>query len=193
MKFGRLSKIFRDPVPKITFGKLHEDVKIPSKRREDAGLDIYAYFEEEFKIIPPHQTVIFNTGLVSHFSEDWYIKLDERGSTGTLGIGQRAGIIDSGYRGEWMVPITNTTHKCIIITKSNIKPDECEKKTKWGQYVYSLGLKNIDDIILYPYTKAICQAIVHKNYDVDVAVDTVENVKSVPSARGSGKLGSSGK
>ena len=47
MKFGRLSKIFRDPVPKITFGKLHEDVKIPSKRREDAGLDIYAYFDEE--------------------------------------------------------------------------------------------------------------------------------------------------
>ena len=141
--------------PVITFGKMYDDVRVPSKRIEDAGLDIYAYFEDDYKLIPPHETVIFHTGLVSHFSSEWYIKLDERGSTGVIGIGQRAGIIDSGYRGEWMVPVTNTSEKCIIIVKENHNMDNAAKKYLFGEYVYKYRLRSVDDIILYPYTSAM--------------------------------------
>ena len=180
--------------PVITFGKVYDDVIVPTKRREDAGLDIYAYFSDndEFKVIPPHGTAIFNTGLVSHFSPEWYIELNERGSTGTIGIGQRAGIIDSGYRGEWMVPLTNTTDKWIIIAKGIDSKDK-EGNYYARSYYADIFKVNPNDIILYPYNKAICQATVHYNYDVQIKVDTVENVKAVPSERGSGKLGSSGK
>lgn len=179
-------------VPVITFGKMYDDVIVPSKRPEDAGLDIYAHFDEEYRIIPPHTTKIIPTGLVSHFSERWFIRLCERGSTGTLGIAQRSGIIDSGYRGEWNVPLTNTTGKYIIIAKNMENLDDHGKAQARMCYANILQT-SAKNIILYPYHKAICQAIVERNYDVDVKTDTVENVKAVPSQRGAGKFGSSGK
>lgn len=178
--------------PTITFGKMYDDVIVPSKRPEDAGLDIYPYFAEEFHVIPPHQTAKFNTGLVSHFSPDWFVQLNERGSTGVIGIGQRAGIIDSGYRGEWMVPLTNTTSKWIVVSKKAAQLNKDSMQYARDYYAKIFGVTE-NEIILYPYNKAICQAIMHRNYDVTVKTDTVDNVKAVPSERGSGRLGSSGK
>lgn len=178
--------------PEITFGKLYDDVIVPSKRPEDAGLDIYAHFNEEFMVIAPHTTKIIPTGLVSHFSMEWFVRLCERGSTGTLGIAQRSGIIDSGYRGEWNVPLTNTTDKYIIIAKNMENLDDHGKAQAKVCYAKMLNT-SARNIILYPYHKAICQGIVERNYDVTVKTDTVENVKAVPSERGAGKFGSSGK
>ena len=178
--------------PSITFGKLYADVIVPTKRREDAGLDIYAHFNEEFNVIPPHETAILKTGLVSHFASDWYIQLEERGSTGVLGIAQRAGVIDSGYRGEWNVPLTNTSNKWVVIAKGVNNMDEDGKRYAREYYAGVIGVES-NNIILYPYSKAICQAVFHENFDVEVKVDTVDNIQAVPSERGSGKLGSSGK
>ena len=76
---------------KIYFSKLYEDVKIPSKREEDAGYDIYPYFKEDYIMINPHETKLINTGLISAFDKDYVAILKERGSTGTKGIGQRSG------------------------------------------------------------------------------------------------------
>lgn len=76
---------------KIYFSKLYEDVKIPSKRDEDAGYDIYAYFTEDYIVINPHETKLINTGLISAFDEQYVAILKERGSTGTKGMGLRSG------------------------------------------------------------------------------------------------------
>ena len=45
----------------IKFARLHNDTIIPSKRSEDAGLDIYARFDDLYMIIPPHTTAMVPT------------------------------------------------------------------------------------------------------------------------------------
>ena len=161
---------------KIYFSKLYEDVKIPSKRDEDAGYDIYAYFTEDYIVINPHETKLINTGLISAFDKEYVAILKERGSTGTKGMGLRAGILDSGYRGEWIVPITNHNDKPIMIAKENI-------------INYLDSYKNI----LYPYEKAICQAIMVEVPQLEIEEVDNETILNMKSERMSGKLGSSNK
>lgn len=82
---------------------------IPTKRDEDAwGYLCNISWRVEVVIVRPHETKeMFKTGLYSVIPETHYVSLAERGSTGTRSIGQRSGVIDSGYRGEWGVPVTN--------------------------------------------------------------------------------------
>lgn len=159
---------------KIKFAALYEDVKLPSKRDEDAGFDVFAHFEEEEIVLLPHQTHIFKTGLVSAFSKKFVAIIKERGSTGTRGVGQRSGVIDSGYRGEWLIPLTNHNDIPLVVTK---KPME----------------KNLKNIIVYPYDKAICQCLVLKLPKVEIELVTKTEIENIDSTRGDGNLGSSGK
>lgn len=159
----------------VYFARLAEDVNIPSKITENAGYDIYAHFQLDYIILKPHTTRMIPTGLISAFSSDYVMILKERSSTGKLGIAQRSGIIDSGYRGEWMVPITNTSDKLLWIDKRFDKTDE-------------------DDYgIHYPYSKAICQAILVSVPNVKIAEISAEEVRTILSIRGTGINGSSGK
>ena len=159
----------------IKFAKVKPNAIIPSKRDEDAGYDIYPCFEEEYIMITPHKTAMIPCGIASAFSYNYVAVLKERGSTGTKGIAQRCGVIDSGYRGEWMTPITNTTDKTLWIDKRFDKTEE------YNGHIH------------YPYSKAICQALF-----LEVPMFTVEEVSldelnSIDSIRGNGKLGSSNK
>lgn len=52
---------------------------------------------------------------------------------------------------------------------------------------------NYNDIIVYPYEKAIAQLLVIPVPKVDVEEYTYEELKAIPSKRGMGALGSSGK
>lgn len=164
----------------IYFAGIREGVKIPTKRESDAGYDIYANFEGTHMIIPPHTTVMIPTGLKSAFSNKWYIQLVERGSTGTKGIAQRAGVIDSGFRGEWFVPITNTTTKNLVIVKD-------EHLMEVIKYIDST------DVSYYPYEKAICQAVLLEVPKVNIKTISEEELMSISSDRGTGMLGSSQK
>ena len=92
---------------KIYFSKLRPDAVIPSKREEDAGYDLYACLETDWLEYAPHQTQPLPTGIASAFSDDYYFHIGERGSSGAKSISKRAGVIDSGYRGEWFVMLTN--------------------------------------------------------------------------------------
>ena len=77
----------------IKFAKVRPTAIIPTKRVEDAGFDIYANFEEDFILIPPHDTIMIPTGIASACDTDYCFILKERGSTGTKGIAQRCGRI----------------------------------------------------------------------------------------------------
>ena len=165
----------------VKFAKVRPTAKIPTKRVEDAGYDIYADFEEPFILINPHETVLIPTGIASTCDTDFCFVLKERGSTGTKGIAQRCGIIDSGYRDEWFVPITNTTDDYIMIAKS----DDVN-----ADVFGSLPMKKI---IRYPYEKAICQALVIPVPEVTVEEITYDELKGIASERGTGGFGSSGK
>lgn len=165
---------------KIYFAKVKSNAIIPSKIEENAGYDIYVCFDEDYIVIQPHETKMLPTGIASACSSNYYFQLFERGSTGTKGIGQRCGVIDSGYRNEWFVPITNHNEYPLAIIKNDSQKNDIVKK---------FGNKTI----FYPYSKAICQAVLLPVPKVEVKEILYDDLKDIKSERGLGKLGSSGK
>lgn len=163
----------------VYFAKMREGAKIPTKREEDAGYDVYACFDEDYLRAAPHQTLIVPTGIASACPTDYFFRIAERGSTGTRGIGQRCGVIDSGYRGEWFISVTN--HNSVPLYF--IKP---EKRSELEQSFES-------DAIIYPTDKAICQALLLPVPKTEVTELSYEELSNIKSARSGGKLGSSGK
>lgn len=174
----------------ILFARASQDVIVPSKIEENAAFDVYAYFEENYRVFSKHETHMIPTGFYTAFSSEYVAILKERGSTGTKGIEQRAGVIDSGYRGEWLVPLTNGTSKTMIIAKDGtiIEENDLLFDAVTGE---KLGHK--DNFIIYPYSKAICQCLMVRVPKVTFEEISVEELKAIPSVRGEGRLGSSGK
>ena len=158
----------------VKFAKVNEKAKIPTKRVEDAAFDIYACFEEDYITINPHETKLIPTGIASACDSDYCIILKERGSTGSKGLGLRCGVVDSGYRGEIFVGITNHNDFPYHIWKENSKVNPEEGK--------------ID-----PYEKGIAQAMIVPVPEVTTEEITYEELKNIASERGTGKLGSSNK
>lgn len=191
---------------KLLWAKVKPEAIIPTKRDEDAGYDIYPCFDENYIVIPPHETKMIPTGIASAFSDEYVAVLKERGSTGTKGIAQRCGIIDSGFRNEWLCPITNTTEEYLILSKLTLE-ELIEKHT--FNYVERYEILDTDDgseiclkdyqddeyteAIIYPYSKAICQALILPVPKMDSKEVTYDELKSITSERGMGMLGSSQK
>ena len=163
---------------KILFAKVKPDAIIPTKREEDAGFDIYSLFDEESIVINPHETKMIPTGLATAFDSKYVAILKERGSTGIKGIGQRSGVVDSGYRNEIFVPITNHNDKPLIITK---EPNQTTLEIL------------AEDYIIYPYSKAICQMILLELPQLQSEEISYEELKNIKSERGMTCLGQSGK
>lgn len=160
----------------ILFAKVRPSARIPSRDYPNAGFDVYACFDEDYFVIEPHETKLVPTGIASAFENDYVAILKERGSTGSKGMGERAGVVDANYRGEWFACITNHNEAPLIISKQNVQ--------------LPLQYKNA---IIYPYTKAICQALFIKVPDKQVKEVSLEDLQSFKSERGTGCLGSSGK
>ncbi len=168
---------------KIYFAKVNERGIVPSKEKWNAGFDIYPCFDEEYMIIKPGETVLVPTGIASALPENYYIQIEERGSSGGKGIKYGAGVIDSSYRGEWFLAASNVNNKPVIILKKNIEEFDEPAKT-----IIQEGY------IIYPYSKALFQGIVHcVHNELEVSEISFDKLKSIPSERGGGKLGSSGK
>ena len=164
---------------KLYWAKVKENAIIPTKREEDAGYDLYPCFEEEYLEILPLHTKLVPLGVASAFDSDYIMLLKERGSTGTKGMAQRAGVIDSGYRGEYMAPVTNVNDKPLCIVKKEVLDtwDEDQK----------------EKYILYPYEKAVCQGVLLKMPQLESETLSYDELKKIASLRNDGKLGSSGK
>lgn len=160
---------------KIYFARTNPNGVIPTKREEDVGYDIYACFESEFMCIEPHSTKLIPTGIASAISSDYGLIVKERGSTGANGIAVRCGVIDSGYRDEIFIALTNTTNKVLYIVKG-INTFCADQHT-----------------MFYPYSKAIAQLLLIPVPKTQVEEISYEELKSIPSIRQTGKLGSSGK
>ncbi|NLP47271.1 MAG: dUTP pyrophosphatase [Epulopiscium sp.] len=164
----------------LYFAKMRPSAVIPTKREEDGCYDIYACFDEDYIEILPHTIQLIPTGIASAFDKKYRIGIRERGSTGTKGLAYRSGQIDSGYRGEWFIPINNTTNKLIVIAKQ--------------QYVNENPfLKSSQYITLYPYEKAICQGALEQVPEIEVKEISYKKLQAIESERGSGMMGSSRK
>ena len=171
----------------VYFARKAEDVILPSKKDENAGLDVYAYFEEDFMVLPPHQATMIPTGLYSCVSDDYVLLGRDRGSTGTKGMRFGAGVIDSGYRGEIFIPIINENDDFVIILKEEFDNDKLSEACKTIREEYN------KKVVFYPYKKAIGQLLVVPVPKIEVKELTVEELQAIPSERGTGALGSSGK
>lgn len=169
---------------KIKFAKVKDNAIIPTREVYNAGYDIYPCFEQNYMIIHPLETRLIPTGIATSIPINYYFQIQERGSSGSKGIKYSAGVIDSSYRGEWFLATTNTNIKDVMIVKKEF-----------------LNTLNIEDkkllekkCIIYPYEKALFQAIIHNVCnELETEEISFEELSKIPSERGIGKLGSSGK
>lgn len=163
----------------IYFAKMHPDAIIPTKREEDAGYDLYARFDQESLLIQPGEIKLISTKIATAFDKNFVMVIKERGSTGSIGMAVRMGIIDSGYRKDIQVGINNTSNKPILITKE-------------AEEVVPALFKR--DCYIYPYKKAIAQAlIIPLPQTKSTEVDYNWLMETFPSERDKGLLGSTGK
>ena len=153
---------------------------MPTKRKEDAGFDIYTIENEA--ILKPGETKFFSTGLRSAFPENYWVEIKERGSTGAVGLSVRSGVIDSGYRGEWKIMLTNV----------NKYPVEFSHGVDKVTYVYGKIFKNKIKKVIYPLSKAIAQAVVIPLPNIECKWDRAM-VDGTKSDRGQTGWGASGK
>ncbi len=164
----------------IYWAKVKADAILPTKRDEDAGYDLYPCFDADYMMIDPHQVTMIPLGVASAFSKNRVVLLKERGSTGTKNMAQRSGVIDSGFRGEYMCPISNLNDDVIlVIAKQHI----CEEMLPPSDIPYRL----------IPYEKAICQALIMELPDMESQEISYAELLEMKSERMDGKLGSSGK
>lgn len=164
----------------LYFAKVKPTAIIPSKRKEDGCYDIYADQSIDEIVIKPGEIKEVPTGIATAFSYKYRLDFQrERGSTGSIGLVPRCGQIDSGYRGEIFLQLQNVTDNFIVLTNK-------EEKVVFNN---SGGV----DYVLYPIAKAVCQAALEIVPDVEEKEIPYEELEKIPSQRGKGKLGDSGK
>src|SRR3989338_2299498 len=102
--------------------KLSPDATLPTKANTaDAGIDIYT---NETYTLQPGERHMFTTGITCAFPDGYVGLLWDRSGLGSKGIHRFAGVIDSGYRGEWKVVLCNLTSEPFEI-KSGDKIIQC--------------------------------------------------------------------
>jgi dUTP pyrophosphatase len=161
--------------PVLYFAKTRQGAIVPAKRKEDSGYDMYSCFTEESMLLNPGDIRLVPTGIATAFPEDYVLFIKERSSTGSIGLATRMGVIDSGFRGEIMIGLNNSSNIPIIITK------EVTQVVKEQH------------LIKYPYTKAIAQAVLCVIPKLVVEELDYDELLKIRSDRGVSFLGASGK
>jgi dUTP pyrophosphatase len=102
----------------IKFKKLFPDARLPSYAKPgDAGMDVFAYTSV---VIAPGERQVVATGIASEFSSDYVALVWDRSSLAVKqGIKTMAGVIDSGYRGEWKIALINLGKENLHIAKGD--------------------------------------------------------------------------
>lgn len=93
--------------------KLADSAVLPLKGNPaDAGIDI---FTNESYSLKPGETHVFGTGIAVEIPTGYVALFWDRSGLGSKGIHRLAGVVDSGYRGEWKIVLTNLTKKKFAI------------------------------------------------------------------------------
>ena len=171
---------------KIYFAKINPSAVIPTKKLEDAGYDAYACFDEDYFVIEPYKTRPVPTGIACAFSNKYYIQVEERSSTGKMGMKKSAGVMDSGYRGEYLILTLNTNDNPFVISKIDFEDMPSE-------FIVDVKTYNKNQIVYYPYKKAICQLVLHIVPSLEPEIIPYEDLLKIESDRGVNGFGSSGK
>lgn len=159
----------------LFFARMNDNAIVPSKRAEDSGYDIYSCFDEDSITLNPGEIKLIPSGICTAFTPNYVFFIKERSSTGAIGLSTRMGVVDSGYRGEILIALNNTSNLPIVIDKT------VSKVTKE------------ENLVRYPYSKAIAQGVLCTipTFEAkEVSYDELQNIRSV---RGESFMGASGK
>jgi dUTP pyrophosphatase len=98
----------------ISVQLLDNNAKVPTKANiNDAGFDLYSVLDT---VIPPKQRKTVRTGIAIQMPEHFAGLIWPRsGLSVKHGIDVLAGVVDSGYRGEIMVCLYNTSDEVVGI------------------------------------------------------------------------------
>ncbi|MBI3250523.1 MAG: dUTP diphosphatase [Candidatus Andersenbacteria bacterium] len=89
--------------------KLSADAKMPAKgNTTDAGIDM---FTNETYTLKPGEVHAFTTGIAVAIPDGHVALIWDRSGLGSKGIHRLAGVIDSGYRGEWKIVLINLSQE----------------------------------------------------------------------------------
>lgn len=166
----------------IKFAKVRPEARTPIKGDEgNMCFDFFPCFKEDFIEIKPFEVKLIPTGIATAFDSDLGLVFRERGSTGKLNLKVNSGVVDSNYRGEIFVALLNcNADKSIFISK-------------YGETGEQSPLTEHPGAILYPYNKAICQGMFLPVPEINLEEISFEKLSAIPSTRGNGCLGSSGR
>ncbi len=102
---------------KIRFKKLTDEATTPTYGTEySAGADLYS--AEGEITIAPHATYLVHTGIAVEIPEGYCGLIFARSGLATkrgLAPANKVGVVDSDYRGEWMVALHNHSDKAAIV------------------------------------------------------------------------------
>ena len=169
-------------IANIKFAKVKPNARTPIKGDEgNMCFDFFPCFDEDFIEIRPFEVKLIPTGIATAFDSDWGLVFRERGSTGKINLKVNSGVIDANYRGQIFAALLNCNKdKSIFISK-------------FGPTGEQSPLTEHPNAILYPYEKAICQGMLLPVPHVDLEEISFEELQNIPSTRGDGCLGSSGR
>ncbi len=95
---------------KVNFIKLNENAIVPTYATpQSAGADLYNLPGAD-TVIPPHTTVMLHTGLAIELPEGYCGLIFARSGLASkrgLAPANKVGVVDSDYRGEWMIALHN--------------------------------------------------------------------------------------
>lgn len=106
--FTKLRRIVK---MEIKVKKLTDTAIVPTKSRTtDAGYDLYA---DEDVALYPEDTKLISTGIAFAIPDGYAGLIWDRSGLGSKGIHRHAGVVDSSYRGEVKVALSNSrsSHK----------------------------------------------------------------------------------
>lgn len=102
----------------VRFIKLDDRAVVPTYGSASAaGADLYALAGENI-VIPPHKTVMIHTGLAMELPEGYCGLIFARSGIATkrgLAPANKVGVVDSDYRGEFMVALHNHSDESATI------------------------------------------------------------------------------
>ena len=162
------------PMVRVPIQKIDENAKIPKYSHDgDAGMDVFA---NEDIILAPGETKIVKTGLAVALPVGYELEVRPRSGLSSrtpLRVANSPGTIDSGYRDEIGIILTNSAPK-ILDVDTELNP----KSVLWGGAVEISKGDRIAQLVLKEVPACIF-------YEID-------DVKQVGNDRGGG-FGSTGK
>lgn len=98
----------------VKFKKIHPEAELPVRGTfGSAGYDIVADLNEDVTI-QPGEVAKIPTGFATSFRSDFVALVYSRSGLATkngLVVAQGTAVIDSDYRGEWFIPLRNTSNE----------------------------------------------------------------------------------